>query len=86
MDRNTPGPRNPTLRTSSRGELNTLKLYTLSLGWEVRDAELVLNDGADEKIATFWKAVNEHTDLLERLPGAHQADFWEDWVAHCAKR
>ncbi|MRX08649.1 hypothetical protein GJ697_12450 [Pseudoduganella sp. FT25W] len=79
-------PKEPYLADFIEGELNTLKLYTLSLGWEVRDAELVLNDGADEKIATFWKAVNEHTDLLERLPGAHQADFWEDWVAHRAKR
>ena len=45
----------------------TLKLYTDSLGWRLDGTDLVLVDGADEKIAEFWRAVAEHTALLEKI-------------------
>ena len=45
----------------------SLKLYTESLGWRLDGTDLVLVDGADDMIAAFWRAVTEHTALLQKI-------------------
>jgi hypothetical protein len=45
----------------------SLKLYSDTLPWTMSGADLSLEDGADEKMLAFWKAVEEHTALLEAI-------------------
>jgi hypothetical protein len=45
----------------------SLKLYSDTLPWTMSGAELLLKDGADEKMQAFWKAVDDHTALLDTI-------------------
>ena len=51
---------------------SSLKLYSNKLAWQVDSGIRTLTDGADEKIDAFWRAVAEHTALIEKILAAEQ--------------
>jgi hypothetical protein len=52
---------------------SSLKLYSDKLGWQLDDGGHTLSAGADDQIKAFWKAVTEHTALLEKIMAQPQA-------------
>ena len=66
-------PSSPHLGVFLAATGSSLKLYSEKLGWQLDDGSHTLSAGADDKIGAFWKAVAEHTALLEKITGPSQA-------------
>lgn len=49
------------------GQARTLKLYKLTLRWRREDDDYRLEDGEEDKLAAFWRAVARHADALAYL-------------------